>query len=70
MTRPRHLPGGPARTDIEFAARIDCEKNGCSEPHGDNGDLLYGRSERIETVNGHAVTVLKRTVTYSEWEET
>ena len=56
----------------EFSVALDCVKNGCPEPHRDNGvvsaffaatldDLLrdYGQEPKI---NDHAATVVWRTV--------
>ncbi|TIC78792.1 hypothetical protein [Nocardioides sp. GY 10127] len=55
---------------VEYGLRIDCALQGCDEPHFDNGDVLRRRYERPTTtsVNGHAVTLVQRTVTWAEWE--
>jgi hypothetical protein len=61
-------PPGPG-VEVQFAARVDCEKNGCETKHGDDGEIFLRSDEPTGSINGHAVTVLKRTVTYSEWED-
>jgi hypothetical protein len=53
---------------IEYAIRIDCEKNGCTPPHYDNGDVIFlGDDVRFQTVNGHACTVMSRVI--PAWED-
>lgn len=58
-----------ARVRTDYGLRIDCAKNGCAEPHGEDGEVLpRGRSLPVtEWVNGHAVSPVERTVTYSTW---
>lgn len=55
----------------EYGLRIDCERNGCIKPHGDDGMILPRglESEAIESVNGHAVTFVVREVTRSPWRD-
>lgn len=61
--------GSESRTRIDYGLRIDCEVNGCPEPHGDDGLILPRGNEQptVERVNGHAVTAVQRSVTYSAW---
>lgn len=63
----------PAGSDVtqEYGLRIDCKRNGCTEPHGDDGMVLPRgiESEAIERVNGHAVTFVVRDVTRSPWRD-
>ena len=62
-----------AENDVtqEYALRVDCERNGCAKPHGDDGFILPRgiESEAIERVNGHAVTFVVRDVIRSPWRD-
>lgn len=60
-----------AEVTHEYGLRIDCARNGCEEPHGDDGYVLPRgiESEAIERVNGHAVTFVVRSVTRSPWRD-
>jgi hypothetical protein len=67
----------------EYGRRIDCAKNGCETPHADDGDVMpipqswmtgedgdWQTKSWVGVVNNHAVTLVKRTIIYSNWEET
>ena len=54
---------------IEFGRRIDCAKNGCTEPHADNGQVTPARPGYGDTMNGHALTWVKRTVQVGDWQD-
>lgn len=60
-----------ARVRMDYGVRIDCARNGCEKPHGDDGMVLPRGDQEpvIESVNGHAVTAVVRTVTYSTWRD-
>lgn len=55
----------------EYGLRIDCARNACATPHGDDGMVLPRgiESEAIESVNGHAVTFVVRTVTRTPYRD-
>ncbi len=71
MTNTNTTPAGeyPARTRTDYGLRFDCEKNGCAEPCLPVADVMPRGNQQpvVERVNGHAVTAVERTVTYSEW---
>jgi len=56
----------------ERGYRIDCRKNGCAEPHEDDGNVMLV-SDNLRhpwtKVNGHAITWVIRSVAYTEWQE-
>lgn len=56
-------------TWTEYGLRVNCVLNGCEPPHEDDGDILPRGDVRPMTarVNGHAVTVVKRTWTATDW---
>lgn len=58
---------------VEYGLQWDCAANGCAEPCVDedspDGVMVRGSTRpRTQRVNSHAVTVVQRTITYSEWE--
>lgn len=68
--------GTTARTPAEdvsqeYGLRVDCERQGCPTPHGDNGYVLPRSlaSEDVEAVNGHAVTFVVRDVVRTPWRD-
>lgn len=60
-------------TVTEFGLRVDCSQNGCPQPHPEDGTVLLratrnpGEKPLTRRVNGHAVTLVSRTVTYAAW---
>ena len=56
-------------TDREYGLRIDCARNGCPEPHEEDGTVLprTSFSAHTERVNGHAVAFVVRDVARSSW---
>jgi hypothetical protein len=60
---------GSVRT--EWGLMLDCAANGCTELHDDDRDVMFRGGERpvTERVNGHAVRVVARTVTTSDWRD-
>lgn len=57
------------RVRVDYGLRFDCAANGCDKPCSDDAEVLpRGNAQPvIERVNGHAVTAVQRTVTYSPW---
>lgn len=59
--------------DREYGLRFDCQKNGCTAPHIESGEVLPRRHrhqvEGVEKVNGHAVTPVVRVVIRSAWKD-
>ena len=61
---------------FEYALRADCVAEGCDPPHTDAGTLHRRKPTQaalddenlVPTMNGHVCQLLRRTVTYSEWE--
>ena len=58
-----------AGVHLQYAARINCEKQGCRHPHEDDGTVYFLGDERVESIQGHAVDVLIRTVNFAPWVE-
>lgn len=58
---------------VEYGLRFDCSKDGCRTMHeeADDDTIMPRTGPRPTTrrVNGHAVTVVERTVTYSPWKD-
>lgn len=56
---------------IQYGLAWDCDTNGCDEPHDNPDDIMpRGRTRpHTQRVNGHAVTVIQQTITYSGWEK-
>lgn len=59
----------PEGIRLQYASRVNCTKNGCETPHADDGQVFFTGDERVESVNGHAVDVLLRTVHFAPWIE-
>lgn len=62
-----HAP--QAGVHLQYAARINCEKQGCDHKHEDDGVTYFLGDERVEDIQGHAVDVLIRTVNFAPWVE-
>lgn len=56
------------RTVVEIGRRVDCAANGCETPHSDDGMIMMYHPKA--TNNGHVLTFVERTVTYSDWTPT
>lgn len=64
---------------VEYGLRVDCEKNGCAEPHHDNGVVInlsefqpFTNPRERETwkesrLGKHAAERVARIITYDEW---
>lgn len=61
----------PERVRTDYGLRIDCGRNGCTDPCTDDGLVLARGNAQptVERVNGHVVTAVERTVTYSTWTD-
>ena len=54
----------------EWARRLDCAKQGCNPPHGDDGELSSADGPMDHpTINGHAATLVYRVVVLPPWQE-
>lgn len=57
----------------EYAVRLNCAKNGCVEPHSDDGKILHlleeeqANLEKPYFVNDHATSYVRRTI--GEWQD-
>lgn len=58
-----------AGVHLQYAARINCEKNGCKPKHSDDGTVYFFADQRVNEIEGHAVDVLIRTVNFAPWVE-
>lgn len=67
---------GTIQSEVQYGLMLDCEKNGCDPRHADHGHVDLRRLGGIwvqhqldeANIQGHAATIIKRTVTYSPWE--
>lgn len=68
---------GTITSEVEYGLMLDCPKEGCWPYHADNGHVRFWRPGKHNLtpsalwdakVNGHAATVVRRTITYSPWE--
>lgn len=62
------------RATVEWGVMLDCDKQGCQPHHADHGRIYETITERQAfseqhlIVMGHACSLVRRTVTYSDWE--
>jgi hypothetical protein len=58
----------------QFGIRFSCEKTGCNPVHSNDGRVMicrdsYSAAEFArEGIGGHGVKLVRRVVTYPEWE--
>lgn len=70
----QRFAGATVGEERQFAIKISCEKQGCSPPHGDNGqiflcgDPMEAAKYAREGLGGHAYELVTRVVSYPEWE--
>lgn len=66
-----HTADQDAGVVTEYGLVFDCAAQGCPEPHDDERDVMpRGTAMPVtQRVNGHAVRVVQRTVTYSPWTQ-
>lgn len=67
MTRARYDDQAEGRE--EYGLMLDCVEEGCVPRHADHGNIYdVGPTPPTEfTVNGHAASVVRRTVSTSMW---
>lgn len=72
LDAPRPARQPVERVEIQLAHRIDCAKNGCEQPHSDDGQVIRWPDETRRHdihINGHVATAVERRVTYGPWRE-